>query len=129
MPTAAAGSPMTSPAASQENGWQEEKYQRCKSQHRKGQRGTVLLLPTQPRVGRLLKNPQQSSFPGVPMLPEMSTRSRSSTVRPSTSSWMATAPFRASGSGRLFLAPSMTWILLCGFRSISLVRQERQGHH
>lgn len=66
--------------------------------------------------------PSADPFPGIPTLPEMSTRSRSSAVRPSASSWMATAPFRASASGRLFLAPSMTWILLCGFSSISLVR-------
>lgn len=67
--------------------------------------------------------------PAPGMLPEISTRRRSSAVRPSASSQMALAALKASLSGRLCLAPSMTWILLCGFSSISLQEAERVSGH
>lgn len=53
-------------------------------------------------------------------IPEMSTSSTSSAVRPSASCRMASAARRASWSGRLSSAPSNTWTRLWGFNSISL---------
>lgn len=57
---------------------------------------------------------------GCQALPEISTRRRSSAVRLLANSKMALAASKASLSGRLSLAPSRTWIRLCGFSNISL---------